>query len=354
MKSLSASAHVHVNEFLPRAAFASFVARSGVAYVRAADEVAERLWPADRVTPRIITRATVAGASTGEDAWAGALAAEATGAFFGSLAPLSAGARLVAAGARVTLNGTASITFPGRSSTPAALPWVGEGEPIPVRRIDLTGATLGPAKKMATIAVHSRELARSSAAEAVFVQLLREDAAATLDAAMFNDAAATDDNPAGLLNGVTPITATAGGGATAMKADLAALAASVAAAGGSGSVAYIAHPTQAAAIEIELPDLRAPVWASRALAAGTVVALDPSGFASAFGAAPDIEASTSGVLHMDDTSPEQISTAGTPNEVAAPTQSMFQTGQVAVRVIVDAAFTMRASGLVAVVEGVTW
>ena len=334
---------------LTRAAFAAYVAKSGVALTRSPEYVAEKLWPSDRVA-HALTRAAISGASTDDDAWAGTLAADAVGGFFGSLTP-SAGAQLIAAGARVSLAGQSSIAFPGRTTQPAALPWVGEGEPIAVRQSTLAGRTMGPAKKMAVISVMSRELARSSSAEAVFAQVFREDAATSLDAAIFNNAAATDDNPAGLLNGVTPLTASAGG--DPMAEDLEALAGEVAAGGGSGRIAFVAHPRQAAAIMIRRPDITAAVWSSSALVAGTVVALDPTGFVSAFGGEPDIEASESALLHMSDT-PEHIGTVGSPNTVAAPVQSMFQTGQVAVRVIAEAAFAMRSAGLVAVVEGVSW
>ena len=151
------------------------------------------------------------------------MAEQATAAFFGGLGPASAASRLIAAGTTVPLARRSSIRFPRRSGPPEVLPWVAEGAPIPVKQYSLDAAVLGPAGKFATIVVLSAELARASDAEAVFETILREDAAISLDAAIFSDAAASDDNPAGLLFDVTPITAATGGGLGAMQADLSAL-----------------------------------------------------------------------------------------------------------------------------------
>ena len=139
-----------------------------------------------------------------------------------------------------------------------------------------------------------------------------------------------------------------------MQADLAALAGAVAAAGGSGSVAFVAHPAQAAAVAIFAPDLRLPVWPSRALAEGTVIALDPTAFVAGFGAVPEITTSEQATVHMDDATPLHIGTAGAPTVVAAPTRSLWQTRSIAIRLIADVAFTMRGDGLVQVVEDVSW
>ena len=57
---------------------------------------------------------------------------------------------------------------------------------------------------------------------------------------------------------------------------------------------------------------------------------------------------------MEDTAPAQISAAGTPNAIAAPVRSMFQTDSIALRMIMDLNWTMRRAGMVAFVAGVTW
>ena len=53
---------------------------------------------------------------------------------------------------------------------------------------------------------------------------------------------------------------------------------------------------------------------------------------SGFGAEPEITASEEGlILHMEDTAPLAICTAGSPNTVAAPARSLWQTDCIAVR-----------------------
>jgi hypothetical protein len=69
---------------------------------------------------------------------------------------------------------------------------------------------------------------------------------------------------------------------------------------------------------------------------------------------PKISAARDATLHLDDTTALAIGTAGTPNSVAAPTISNFQTDTIALRVILDAAWTLRASAAVAWMTTVTW
>lgn len=335
---------------LTRAAFASFLAASRNGHDGGAAALAERLFPADTVARRILSRGAVA--PMGSADLTGALTANATGAFLASLAPLSAGAQLINGGLRVSLSDGAQIALPLRASGAVPLSWVPEGAPIPVRSYGLNKVTLGPAKKAAAITVHSRELAKQPGAEAVFTMLLREDAAVSLDAALFATTGATDAAPAGLLNGVTAQSATAGGGLAAMEADLVKLATAVTAAGGN-SVIFIAAPAQAEAVAIRKPEIASRVTASAALAAGTVIAIDAAALVSGFGDAPDVESSHDATLHMDN-APAQVSTAGTPNVAAAPSQSMFQAGLIATRIILDVAFALRHPGLVAYLTGATW
>ena len=58
-------------------------------------------------------------------------------------------------------------------------------------------------------------------------------------------------------------------------------------------------------------------------------------------------------LHMEDTTPAQIATAG-----AVPSggrvQSMFQTDSLALRMIMDVSWAMRRTGTVVVRTSVTW
>ena len=82
-----------------------------------------------------------------------------------------------------------------------------------------------------------------------------------------------------------------------MLEDLEKLAGAVLDAGGI-SVVYIASPKQAAATGLRLLTDQT-VWPCPALAAGTVVAVEPSAFVSAFGVEPRISASIETAIHFE-------------------------------------------------------
>lgn len=325
-----------------RAAYASFVAeakgglRSG--------NLVERMYPQDRTAHHIVSRAAVS--PTGlEDVQA--LMQESVRAFMGGLAPLSASARLMQRGLPISVAGSGSVAIPYRTGR-AALQWVADGDPIPVQSRMLGAVRIGPLKKIAGICIFSRELADAASGEAIFERMLREDAADSLDAAVFGTGAGSDEQPAGILNGVTPLAAASGGGLAAMEADLIALSAAVTSAGAQ-SVVFVAHPTQAAAVIIRKPELAERVWPAVGLPAGRVIAIDPAAFAFASGGV-DLESSKNALLHSDD-APSQISSGGS---VASPARSLFQTDMIATRLIFDVSFAMRAPGLAAFIDGAAW
>ena len=184
--------------------------------------------------------------------------------------------------------------------------------------------------------------------------LLRENAALALDASLFCATAATADRPAGILAGVSALTATAGGGDAAMDADLALLASAIG--DNTSGLAYVMHPAQAAAVRLRRSTAfpaDIPIWSTIAVAEGTVIALDPLALVSAFGAEPEITASREAVLHMD-TAPLPIGTVGSPPAVAAPSRTLWQTDCIAVRLVLRAAWAWRAPGAVAWISDTTW
>jgi hypothetical protein len=81
--------------------------------------------------------------------------------------------------------------------------------------------------------------------EEVLAQLMREDVGASLDASIFSTAAASAVRPAGILNGIAGLTATTGGGASALQGDLAKVGGAVASATGSANIAFVVSPTYA-------------------------------------------------------------------------------------------------------------
>jgi hypothetical protein len=313
--------------------------------------VARSLWADDEVTLAVLQRAAVSPASTTVSGWASQLAATSVADFVESLKPQSAAAALIARCLKVPLNGSSTVTIPRRSGAPASVDaaWVEEGAPAPVIQYSLSGGTLGPMRKMVLITVVTRELA-TMGGEPVMRQLLRESVAATLDATLFGTAAATSAKPAGLRVGVTPIaTSAATDTHEAMVEDISALIAALAAAGGGTDPVIIAAPGQAAAIALRAANY--PVLSTPVLPAGAVTAVDAAAFASAFGSDPRFDASVEATVHYNDAAPAQISTGGT---VASPVRSAFQQDLLVTKVTLDAAWTMRAPGLVQVVESVGW
>jgi hypothetical protein len=227
--------------------------------------------------------------------------------------------------------------------------WVAENEPIPVRQYTFANLTLTP-KKMAVISVITKSLAKQSDAETIIGTIFREDSGLSLDSAYLSATAASTAAHAGLLNGVSGISAYAGGDEVAAKTDLAALVAAVAP-GGSGQVVFLASPTRALQFGIKFPELAGQVemLPSAALADTRVVALDPQALVHGFAGAPSLEASDQAVLHMED-DPDPISDSG----VAAPVMSAWQIDALALRCELEAAFGMRRSGAVSFVDNPTW
>jgi len=97
-----------------------------------------------------------------------------------------------------------------------------------------------------------------------------------------------------------------------------------------------------------------PIIDSGTVPLGTVIAQDAADFVSVTGDGPRFEISDQATLHMEDTTPADIATVGTPPVAAAPAKSMFQTDSLALRLILPINWTIRRPGTVAWVAGVTW
>jgi hypothetical protein len=276
--------------------------------------------------------------------------------FVGSLGSQSAGARLIDAGLRLSLDGVNTVLIPQRSGMPdAALAWVGEAGAFPVKQYTTASATLGPTRKLVASAAVTRETIDGGNGQAVISTLLREDLAASLDASLFSATAASSSRPAGILAGVGALAATAGGGVGAMNSDLEKLAAAIGAAGGDiGNTVFVAAPGQAFAAGLQPRTVNLNIWPSRVLTAGTIIAINASAFISGFGSTPRVEASTEAIFHAEDTSPLAIGTAGAPNTVAAPVRSAWQSDVILIRAILSAAWTMRSTGQVQFITSTTW
>ena len=298
-------------------------------------------WRGDTITSALIKAA----ASPGATADHAALVGQSVGGFLGSLQMAAASALLrEALTIELALNSTVAGPFDAAPS--ASAPWVGENDAIPVSEGALGAINVGPAKKLAILFAVSRELIRQPSAERVLNAVLRARAERAFDAAFFSADAADTVRVAGLLNGVTPLDA---GPIGTVGEALAALAGALADNGGSGEVFIAAHPALTAKIMIEHPQLGWTVAPSRALAAGTLVAIDPTSVIFAVGPELDIARETSATLHMSTTPLEIVSATGP--TTADPVRSLFQTDGVGLRLILDLAWGVRP-GSVAFIEGI--
>jgi hypothetical protein len=273
------------------------------------------------------------------------------------LEPQSAGAKLVAAGQRLNLDRVAYLGIPQRSTLPAVdASWVAENGAIPVRQSTVGETFLGPTKKLAAIAVLSRETAEHSSGESVIREILSEDLSASLDASLFSNLAATSARPAGLLNGLSAAaTATTGGGEAAIRGDLDALAGATVGAGGVDGLVFVASPSCALRAQLYRNTTQGlTIWAAApgAIADGTIVAIQSRAFVSAFSGIR-IETANAATLHMDDAA-TALSAVGSPNTTAAPIRSLYQTDSVGIRAVLSIAWTMRAPNAVSFITGASW
>src|SRR5262249_45105092 len=301
---------------IPRARPAVYLLRAAAAHVRAAaelnkmspSEVAARMWGRSDEATQAVLRASTTQATTATSGWAAEISQKVTRDFLAAITSFSAGAEVLGRGLQVDLDGYGQITVPGRVLNAAAAgQWVGEAGAAPVRALQIiAGAKLVP-RELSTIAVFTREMSESSLIEDVVRQTTSEAAGLALDAAMFSNLADDGAHPQGLLFGVTPITAATGGDVGAMAADIKALFAALAANGAGKNAVIVAAVPQLASLKIYAgAKFDFEVFGSQALAAGTVVALEPSSVVSGISPVPTFFAGNQNALHMEDTSPGNI------------------------------------------------
>jgi hypothetical protein len=328
---------------------AAWAATTAEARQRNGADLCREIFPRDVLALQILTRAAISGANTTTPAWTGTLAAQVVGQFLASLAPDSAAAALMPRGVNVRLiQEGSSMVIPLATGAVAAAPWVGEMAAIPVERFTFSSGSVLTPKKLGAIVVMSTELARYSGAVAIFELMLRQQAAYSLDAGYFSAAAGSATTHPGLLNGLV-----AGTGTAIMADDLAKLAEAVAPP--TGDLVFVMHPGRAAAADVraDITGGEVEILPSLAVPAGRVIAIDPASLIHGTTGDPEILATASSVLHMND-APTDIGVAGAPATVAAPAQEMFQTAQVATRLLVDLGFLIRRAGAVAFMDGCTW
>jgi hypothetical protein len=255
------------------------------------------------------TKAASAAALSTVTGWAKELAQQVVVEFMQILMPASVFGPLSSKGLALGFGRNAKIIIPTRSRTPTiAGSFVGEGLPIPVRQGAFTSLSLTP-MKMAVITVWSRELDEHSipAIEGLLRDAVVYDTAVAIDSVLLDANAASTIRPAGILNGVSGLTPTAGGGFTALTGDIKALSGALLT-GTLGNVrnpVWLLNPQQvnSASFAIatgagvfpyrdEISQGRLggwPIIQSGTVHAGTVIVIDAADFVSVTGDGPRFE-----------------------------------------------------------------
>jgi HK97 family phage major capsid protein/HK97 family phage prohead protease len=359
-------------DYLVRGAVVTYLAK---AENRAPHEVRQRIYPDDEPTQvmvDIVTRAASAPAMTTVTGWAAELVHTQWADLMPLLLPKSILNRLAPRGLALDFGAFGKIIIPTRSRTPSlAGSFVGEGLAIPVRQGAFTSQTLTP-KKMAVISTWTREMGDHSipAIEGLIREAIRDDTTVAIDSVLIDSNAATTIRPAGLLNGVSVTSATAGGGIAALVGDLVGLISAISTAtyGNVRNLVWLANQTdmlRASLLsatntgifpfreEIRNGTLATiPIIDSATVTAKTLILIDAADFVVVGGDAPRMEMSDQATLHMEDTSPADL--VASPSTVAAPQRSLFQTDSLALRMVLPLNWTQRRAGTVAYTTSVTW
>jgi hypothetical protein len=322
---------------------ANHVWRAAAAMLRAhiaqapPEQMAKIMYPDDTVTP-VLTRAASTMATLTDPAWAGPLARYAVSQAIEDIVAMTAAGRMEAAGAmRVDMGRLASVTVPGRGTTAAdAGNWVAEGAPIPAKQYNYAPGKLN-LRKLAVIVTLTEEMSRASNLEDLLRTMLTQAAGMAIDAQMFSTIAGDATKPVGLFNGLTPITPTAAtaSGFDACSQDLGLLAQDIATRGGGRRAFFIAAPAQAISIKFYTGGGDVfPLAASSGMAAKSAACIEPESLAFAI-ADPEFAVGNVAAIQQEDTAPADLLTI-------PPVKSMFQIDAIALRMVVFAAWAMRA------------
>jgi hypothetical protein len=240
-----------------------------------------------------------------------------------------------------------------RVITSAVPAWVAEHGAMPVVS-DVFGATVvGPLKKLMLAAVVTREIEKYAIESAVAIvqQATAPAIRKALDAAVFDASAASTVRPAGLRNGVVALSAATGGGASALLADLAAIAAAAGDAGlNAENLMFFSHPGQAYAARGLITPFPFTIIGTAAIAKGILVGIVPEAVASAVTEIA-VEARETGTLHMESATPAALVSGGV---VASPVRQLFQADLVGIKVRARMAWAAIDPAAVQVISSVTW
>jgi hypothetical protein len=309
-----------------------------------------RGWADDTRTIETITKGSVVPAST--TVGTAALAQTAVQNVAAVIGPVSAFGQVARRSVNLTIDRSASIQVPGVVQSATGLVFVAQGAPIPMRQLSYASVTLDP-KKMGVGIGLTRELAEGANAEVLMGQAIVENCSLAMDTLLLDTVSVDTTRPAGLRNGVSAITATAGGGVAALIKDLSNIAVAIAPVCGSmDNIIFLAAPSEAVRISLYAPSsFKYPVFATSGLAAGVVMGLATNCLAIAADPEIRIQTSKEATMHFEDTSPAPISAGVT---VATPVRSLWQTDSIGLRLIFTLNWALRTTGAIAWTTAVTW
>lgn len=333
------------------------------------EEVVARVYRREPGLEAIVTKAASAPGDTATSAWAASLLDEQVAGFVDLLTNNSVYGALRPVGMSLNFEGYGAIKVPSRTNT--KLPsgaFVAEGGAIPVRELSFTSQTL-TRHKMAVIVTTTKELidATSNEIEQYIRQSILDETSKVLDGILLDNNAATTTRPIGLLNGVT-VGTSAGATVANIIADLKTLLTTFTTDDGLKNLRLLMNPQRVLGMgtavnaigEMQFAEdvrrgsiMGVPIVTSANMPTDEVYCVNAGEFITAYDG-PQFFVSESATLHMEDTSPAAIGTAGSPNTVAAPVRSLFQTDTVGVKMVLPVTWAMRRSGQVAALDTVAW
>ncbi|MCK1447756.1 hypothetical protein IVB34_34460 [Bradyrhizobium sp. 2] len=336
--------------------------RSAAAHVMACDrpgkpgesvyDVVAREWPDDR-NVIWMTRAAVSPTSMDNTP---ALVQTVVSDFHAVLSRRFAAPALFALGLQLSFDDAGKISIPAFIPDPTGAGFIGEGKPFPVRQA-LAKPTILEPFKLGSISAFSNEMLNGSSANTLVIveNLMTQNVGLTLDTvALSADPSVADVQPAGLRYNILPLTASAETSPiAAMTNDVAAVIGAVSAVSGNTPPVLIANPARAATLRLYggAGIGAMTILASPAIAPADLIAVAPDAIASATGSTPQMSASRDSVLHYEDGTPVNI---GDLSGVAAPSQSIFQTDCVALRVKLPASWARRDDAAVSWLTAANW
>lgn len=324
--------------------------------------------------------------------WAAELVDTAILDFMEAIRPISAYGSLSSLGMRFSFGDNGTVKIPRRNNINNAAgdlrgAFVGEGQPIPVRRGSFGSLSLTP-HKMGVISTFTREQAQRStpAIEGLIREGIIEDTAEGIDQALLDAVAGDTIRPAGLGNGVTPGTGTAGGGTAAVTADIAAILAPFVAANAADRLAWVMNPIlvhklgwMASAIGVYPFREQVqggtfsnyPIIQTTNAGATDLWLVRYADFMSATSDTPEFDVSDVATIHEDDGAypADQAMRVGTTTvlpivgkatpppalaDIATPVRSLWQTASIGIRMLLGMDWGMRRSGMVQKTTGLTW